>query len=60
MYLHDSLVDSFDSETGTAVLVDPDPDSLNRRTVPLEELKDRMSGSYGKLTGVLKITSTFR
>lgn len=56
VYLHDSLIDAFDPERGTVTIVDPDPESRNVRQMPLEELADRISGSYGKPTGILRIS----
>ena len=52
-YLHDSLIIGATADSIT--LLDPEPKSRNVRTVPLAEFAERMSGSYGTQTGILRI-----
>ncbi|MFB0964671.1 MAG: hypothetical protein QMC36_03100 [Patescibacteria group bacterium] len=56
--MHDSLVTGFDPKTGTVSILDPNPDTKNRRTYPLVEILERMSGVYGKKTGVVVLETT--
>ena len=56
--MHDSLVTGFDSKTGTVGILDPNPDTKNRRSYPLSEILERMTGAYGKRTGVVILEKT--
>ncbi len=44
VWIHDSLVETFDRTSGTVAILDPNPDERNRRSMPVSELADRISG----------------
>jgi len=49
--IHDSLVESFDADARTVVLVDPEYMHAPRITVTLDTLQDAISAKFGKETG---------
>jgi len=41
--VHDSLVTDYDEKRKVIDILDPNPDTKNRRTYPLSEILERMS-----------------
>jgi hypothetical protein len=55
--LHDGLIESCDGDT--IVMIDPEPECRNRKTMKISDLMERISGKYAKReTGFLIIKKT--
>lgn len=54
-FIHDSLIESYDSETDTIVLIDPEYKHPPRKSVPLDMLRDAISTKFGKETGIVVV-----
>lgn len=56
-YIHDGLVESFDTETSTVTLIDSMPDHRQRITLPISELADAISPKDSAETGFIVIST---
>lgn len=52
-YSHDCLVEKIDLRSKSVSLLDPDPRGENHKKISVEEWKNRMSGEYGRPTGIV-------
>jgi hypothetical protein len=57
LLLHDNLIESYDSGAQILTLIDPAGYKKNRYTMSFSEFIIRVSGKYGRKTGVLTVTS---
>ena len=56
IYIHDGLIESYNTETKIITIIDPEPEHRNRSTIWISEFFDRISGKYGRKTGFLMIS----
>lgn len=54
-FIHDSLIESYDSNTGMVELVDPEYKHPPRKKVHVDMLFDAISRKFGRETGIVVI-----
>jgi hypothetical protein len=57
LYLHDNLIEAYDPMEGTLTLIDPSGDKENRYSMAFSEFITRVSGQYGRKTGIITVLS---
>jgi hypothetical protein len=55
--LHDNLIESYNSQTKEVMLIDPEGYKKNRYSMSFNELVTRVSGQYGRKTGIITLLS---
>jgi hypothetical protein len=53
--LHDNLIEAYNSQTKEVILIDPEGYKKNRYSMPFNELVTRVSGKYGRKTGIITL-----
>jgi hypothetical protein len=57
LLLHDNLIESYNPDTKNVILIDPSGHKKNRYSMNFKELVTRVSGLYGRKTGIITVLS---